>query len=124
VRVEWSPWNWGTTRRSQEELALQRQIITTEENAFTERIRRGVASDLAAIDRLEKTLAADDTIIALRERVLNETRIRFGEGVVTSAEYVDRETDALNARLARATHRVELARARAHFLTLTGVEVR
>ena len=62
--------------------------------------------------------------IALRERVLNETRIRFGEGVVTSAEYVDRETDALNARLARATHRVELARARAHFLTLTGVEVR
>jgi outer membrane protein TolC len=124
VRVEWSPWNWGTTRRSQEELALQRQIITTEEKAFTERIRRGVASDLAAIDRLEKTLAADDTIIALRERVLNETRIRFGEGVVTSAEYVDRETDALNARLARATHRVELARARAHFLTLTGVEVR
>jgi outer membrane protein TolC len=124
VRVEWSPWNWGTTRRSQEELALQRQIVTTEENAFTERIRRGVATDLAAIDRLEKTLAADDTIIALRERVLNETRIRFGEGVVTSAEYVDRETDVLNARLARATHRVELARARAHFLTLTGVEVR
>jgi len=124
VRVEWSPWNWGSTRRAQEELALQRQIVATEERAFTERIRRGVASDLAAVDRLEKTLAADDTIIALRERVLNETRIRFGEGVVTSAEYVDRETDALDARLARATHRVELERARARFLTLTGVEVR
>jgi outer membrane protein TolC len=124
VRVEWSPWNWGSTQREQEELALQRQIVATEESAFTERIRRGVASDLAAADRLEKTLAADDTIIALRERVLDETRIRFGEGVVTSAEYVDRETDALNARLARAAHRVELERARASFLTLTGVEVR
>jgi outer membrane protein TolC len=124
IRVDWSPWNWGSTRRAQEELSLQRQIVTTEEKAFTERIRRGVASDLAAIDRLERTLAADDSIIALRERVLSETRVRFGEGVVTSAEYVDRETDALNARLARATHRVELARARAHFLTLTGVEVR
>jgi outer membrane protein TolC len=124
VRVDWSPWNWGSTRRAQEELALQRQIVTTEEKAFTERVRRAVVSDLAAIDRLEQTLATDDTIIALRERVLNETRIRFGEGVVTSAEYVDRETDALNARLARATHRVELARARAHFLTLMGVEVR
>jgi hypothetical protein len=43
---------------------------------------------------------------------------------VTSAEYVDRETDALNARLARATHRVELERARARFLTFTGLEVR
>jgi outer membrane protein TolC len=124
VRVEWSPWNWGSTRRAQEELALQRQIVSTEESAFTQRIRRGVASDLAAMDRLEKSIAADDTIIALRERVLNETRIRFEEGVVTSAEYVDRETDALNARLARVTHRVELERARARFLTLTGVEVR
>jgi outer membrane protein TolC len=124
VRVEWSPFDWGSTGRREEELALQQQIVATEERAFSERISRGVASDLAAVDRLEKTLAADDTIIALRERVLNETRIRFGEGVVTSAEYVDRETDALNARLARATHRVELERARARFLTLTGVEVR
>lgn len=123
VRVEWSPWNWGSTRRAQEELALQRQIVTTEERALTERIRRGVASDLATIDRLAQVLIADDTIITLRERVLDETRIRFDEGVVTSAEFVDRESDALNARLARATHRVELARARAHFLTLTGVEV-
>ncbi|HET7552577.1 MAG TPA: TolC family protein [Gemmatimonadaceae bacterium] len=124
VRVEWSPFDWGSTGRQQEELALQRQIVATEESAFTERIRRGVASDLATVDRLERTLAADDTIIALRERVLDETRIRFNEGVVTSAEYVDRETDALNARLARASHRVELERARARFLTLTGVEVR
>ncbi len=124
VRVEWSPWNWGSTGRAREELALQRQIVATEESAFTERIRRAVASDLATVDRLEQTLAADDTIISLRENVLNETRIRFGEGVVTSAEYVDRETDALNARLARATHRVELERARATFLTLMGAEVR
>ena len=124
VQVEWTPWKWGSTRREQEELELQRQIVATEQSAFTERVRRGVANDLAVADRLEKTLAADDTIIALRERVLSETRIRFGEGVVTSAEYVDRETDALNARLARATHRVELERARARFLTFTGLEVR
>jgi outer membrane protein TolC len=124
VRVEWSPWNWGSTRRSREELELQRRIVATEESAFAERIRRAVTSGLAAVDRLELTLATDDTIISLRERVLDETRIRFGEGVVTSADYVDRETDALNARLARATHRVELERARATFLTLTGVGLR
>lgn len=124
VQVEWAPWNWGTTRREREELQLQRQIVATEEAAFTESVRRGVASDLATVDRLESTLAADDTIIALRERVLHETRLRFDEGVVTSAEFVDRETDALAARLARATHRVELARARARFLTLIGLEVR
>ena len=123
VQVEWTPWSWGTTGREREELAIQQQIVATEEAAFTEGVRRGVATDLATVDRLERSLASDDEIVALREQVLREARLRFGEGVVTSAEYVDRETDVLSARLARASHRVELAQARAHFLTLVGVEV-
>jgi len=66
----------------------------------------------------------DDEIVALREQILTETRARFEEGVVTSAEYVDRQTDVLSARTTRALHRVELARARAHFLNTLGIEVR
>lgn len=124
VQLEWTPWNWGTTRREREVLALQREIVATDEAAFTERVRRGVALDLATIDRLARTLETDEAIIALRERILRETRLRFTEGVVTSAEYVDRETDALAARVARATHRVELAQARARFLTSVGIEIR
>jgi outer membrane protein TolC len=124
VQVQWTPWSWGTTRRERELLALQRQVVETEEVAFRERIERATAYDLATIDRLELALAIDDQIIALRERIVRETLRRFQEGVVTSAEYVDRQTDVLNARLARAAHRVELAEARTGFLTLVGVEVR
>jgi outer membrane protein TolC len=124
LQVQWTPWSWGTTRREREALALQRQIVETEEAAFRDRIERSTAHDLATIDRLESAIATDDQIIALRERIARETLRRFQEGVVTSAEYVDRQTDVLNARLARASHRVELAQARARFLTLVGVEVR
>jgi outer membrane protein TolC len=123
LQVQWTPWTWGTTRRDREVLALQRQIVATEEAAFAEGIRRAVAQDLATIDRLESTLASDEQIIELRERIARETRLRFQEGVVTSAEYVDRQTDVLNARLARTAHRAELAQARARFLTTVGVEV-
>jgi outer membrane protein TolC len=124
VQMQWTPWNWGTTSRDREVLALQRQIVSADEQNFTETLRRGVAQDLASIDRLAGTLAQDDEIIALRERIAAETRVRFGEGVVTSAEYVDRETDVLSVRISRASHRVELAQARAHFLTTLGIEVR
>ena len=124
VQLEWTPWTWGANRREREVLALQRDVVATEEAAFAERVRRGTAGDLATVDRLERALAVDDTIIALRERILREARLRFGEGVLTSAEYVDRQTDADAARLARATHRVELAQARARFLTSVGIEVR
>lgn len=124
VQVEWAPFDWGTVRREREALSLHQQVIATEERAFADRVRRGTLADLSAVDRLSRTLEADDAIVALRERVLAESRLRYQEGVVTVGEFVDRETDLHTARLARATHRVELAQARARFLTTVGLEVR
>lgn len=124
IQIQWTPWTWGTTRRDKELLALQRQIISAEEQQFTDNLRRSTEQDLATIDRLAVTLAQDDEIIALREDIAAETRARFNEGVVTSADYVDRQTDVLSARIARALHRAELAQARARFLNTLGIEVR
>jgi outer membrane protein TolC len=124
VQLQWSPWTWGTGSRDREILALQRQIISAEEQQFTDNLRRGVEQDLATIDRLAVSVRDDDEIVALRESILAETRARFNEGVVTSADYVDRQTDVLSARTARALHRVELAQARARFLNTLGIEDR
>lgn len=124
VQLQWNPWTWGTSRRDRAVLALQREIVASEEQAFTEQVRRATTQDLASIDRLESALTTDDDIIALRERIAEETRARFAEAAVTSAEYVDRQTDVLSARMTRATHRVELAQARARLLTTLGIEVR
>ena len=124
VQLQWSPWTWGTTNRDREVLALQRQIVSTEEAAFSASLRRQVALDFATIDRLDAALRADDEIVDLRERILTETRARFAEAAVTSAEYVDRQTDLLGATIARAAHRVELAQASERVLTTLGIEVR
>lgn len=124
VLVQWAPWSWGTANRDRELLAIQRDIVLSDESAFTEEISRTVATSLSAIERLTATRASDDEIIALREQIAGEMRERYRESTVTAAEYVDRETDVLAARLARATHRVELEQARAGLLTLLGLEAR
>ncbi len=124
LHVEWSPFDWGSAQREREVIAVQRRVIDTEERAFTDRTQRAVIADMATIDRLERSLATDNAIIALREGVLRETRLRQSEGVVTLAELIDRETELQTARLARATHDVELEQARARFLTTLGLEVR
>ncbi|MEO7043126.1 MAG: TolC family protein [Gemmatimonadaceae bacterium] len=124
IKVDWTPWNWGTTTRDRQALTLQKQIVETDEAAFRKSVQRNVTSQLAVIDQLRQTLSDDDAIITLRERILKETGFRFDEGVITSADYIDRETDLLNARLARSTHLVQLAQARANFLTSLGLEVR
>jgi outer membrane protein TolC len=123
VQVQWSPWNWGTTTRDREVLELQREIVTTNEAAFTQSLHRNIQQSIASIARLDSILAIDDYIVELRERIDTETRAKLREGVVTAAESVDRDSDVLSARLARIQHRVQLAQARANLLTTLGVEV-
>lgn len=124
LEVQWAPWTWGTNARDRELLALQQQVVASDEAAFTAAMQRAIDRQLADIDRLTASLATDDAIITLREAIARETQHRYNEAVVTAAEYVDRRNDVLAARLTRAGHEVELAQARARFLTTVGVEIR
>jgi len=124
LQLDWAPFSWGSNARDRQALAIQGQIAANEEAAFRQAIVRGVETDLASIERLNRVIAADDSIIALRETILRETRARFTEDVVNSSEYVDRQTDLLAAQLARAAHRVELAQAYARLETTTGTGAR
>ncbi|HKW47046.1 MAG TPA: TolC family protein [Gemmatimonadaceae bacterium] len=124
VRVQWAPWTWGSNAREREVLEVQQQIVASDLDAFTASQQRAVERQLADIDRLTAALRTDDSIIALRERIERETQHRYTEAVVTAAEFVDRRNDVLAARLTRVSHEVELAQARARFLTTVGLEAR
>lgn len=123
VRLQWKPWDWGKSERDQRIAELQQQSLQADADALARTIDRAVQNDLASADRLRDTVATDDRIVALRELIEKETRVRFDERVVTAADYIDKETDVLDARLLRATHRVELAQAQARALNTLGVEI-
>jgi outer membrane protein TolC len=123
LEVRWTPWNWGMAGRERELLRVQREIVTTNEAAFTRAVRRDLEQSFATIARLDTTLALDDRVVALRQIVEREAAAKLREGAITAAEYVDRNTDLLEARVARIQHRVELAHARATLLTMLGVEL-
>jgi outer membrane protein TolC len=124
VQFQWKAWAGGAAGREREAQRLQQEIVAAEEAAFTARVRRGVENDLAAIDRLQGALSTDDRILALRENIDRVARARLEEGVITAAEYLDRNTEFLTARFAQGRHRVELAHAHARLLTTLGLEVR
>lgn len=124
VRFEWRPWNWGTTARQKDVLELQRDIVETERAAFARSLDRAVQHDLATMTRLEATLQADQQIVVLQEQVEQRARIQLDEGVITAVDYIDARSNVLQARLAAQRHRVELAQARARYLTTLGIETR
>ena len=124
VQVQWNPLDRGRSAREREVLALERDAVSADAAAFRDALRRQTESDVATLDRLERVLDSDDEIVALREQIVREATSRFRESTITAAEYVDRQTDLLTARITRGLHRVELAQARADYLTTLGLQVR
>jgi outer membrane protein TolC len=124
IRVQWNAWTWNTGAREREALRIQQQVVETEEAALSKQLVTSIQNDQAAIDRLERALATDERIVALREQVERSTQVRLQEGVVTASEYLDRSAELLQARFARVGHEVERAQASARLLTTLGLEVR
>ncbi len=124
LQVEWTAWNWGRTRRDAEAQQLQRDLLSSDEANFREGIRRATIAERARITSLERSLVLDDSIVATRERILRETRLRYDEGEVNTADYVARLSEHLSSQLDRETRRVRLLESRARYLNTLGLEVR
>ncbi len=123
LEVKWAPWTWGVTRRQRDSLAVERNIVASNEAAFSQSLVRAAQGDFATIDQLAASLALDDRIIVLRGQVVQETQTQLAAGVVTTASYVDRATELLQARLAAVSHQIARAQAEVHLLTTFGLEV-
>jgi len=121
LRLQWKPFDWNTEGRERDALGIQSQIVAADEAAFAKSIERTTDTDLRTVDRLAETLALDDRIVALREGIDRSADVRFRENAITAAEYLDRNTELLDARFAQAAHRVELAQAGARLLTNLGL---
>jgi outer membrane protein TolC len=121
VKVEWRPWTWRSAGRTAAAYRLQQQIVSTEEQALGRQLARSVVTDLEDIGRLQAALADDERIVALRTEVERQARAQFDEGAVTTPDYVEARTDVVEARLTLERHRVELAQARARYLTTLGL---
>jgi len=124
VQLEWNLWNWRRTNREAEVQSLQADIVASDEGAFSETVRRAAIMERGRMTALERGLQDDEVIVSLRERILQETRLRYDEGEVNSADYIARLTEQLTAQLEQATRRVRLLESRARYLTILGREVR
>lgn len=124
VQVEWSPFTWGRSQRDREIQHLQSEVVQADEAAFRDALQRSARAEQAHLTALAAGLAADDTVIALRDRVLREARLRFDAGELNTPDYIARSTELLSARLERDLRRVRLVEARARYLTTLGREVR
>jgi outer membrane protein TolC len=124
VRVAWRPWTWRAAGHKAEALQQEQRVLETEEKALARSLGRAVVTYLEDIKRLSAALAEDQRVVNLRAEVERQARLQHDEGAITTADYVETRTNVLEARLILQRHRVELAQARAAYLTTLGLTPR
>lgn len=120
VRLQWSIFDWGRTRREARALRVQARIAETEADAFARQTLRDIEDDLADVTRLDTAIVNDARVVELREEALRVARRQLEEGVLLTDLYVDRLTDLAQARLTLQQHRIERAQAQARLLSTLG----
>ena len=122
LRVRWPFWDWRTSQRERETLALQQQMVTAQEATFALGIDVAVQQELRDVARLEELLQSDAEIIALRERITAQTASQLENGVITATDYLIERNAEHQARLTQQLHQVQLAQAKVRYLTTVGGE--
>lgn len=121
IRMRWSFFDGGGSDAANRALRVESRIAETEQAALGEGLRRRADAVLSEIDRVRRALASDDRLVELREQQLRTAARRLEEGVTLPDAFVERRTDAFEARVRRRTHRIQLAEARARLLRILGV---
>lgn len=123
VRLEWRPWDWDSGEREIETTRVTSRIVDTREAAFAASLQRAIRRPLRTMERLEQTMRTDEEIIALRAQVEVRNRVQLAENAIPASEWVTARNNLLDARIALATHRIELVWAQAEYLTILGTEI-
>lgn len=120
IRVRWGFWDWDQAQRERDALALQERIVEAQAATFTQQLTAALTRQREAIDRLEAVLERDARIIALRQRISDEAASRLQNGVITATQYLLERNAQQQAQLTADLHRIQLAQARAAYLTTLG----
>jgi outer membrane protein TolC len=124
VRVNWSPWTWGSRGREREIIALQVHAVDAREAEFRRAVQIAANDVREEIARLEEQLRFDDEIVDLRRRISAAAATRLDHGAITATDFLIERNATLQAELQREQHRIDLAYARARYLTILGHDIR
>jgi outer membrane protein TolC len=120
AKLSWNVWNWNKTSNERTILDLNRNIIASNRDAFSQNVSIELERRRAEIVRYDKLIEKDEQIAALRKQVAETYASRLRNGVITSTEYITELNAEAEALLNLKIHKVQLVRARYEYLAAAG----
>lgn len=122
LRAQWTPFDWGNTKREMRILDLQAQNVGIQQEAFRQRYEAGYLKERRDNDKWLSQLSQDDAIIALQEDIVKRADSQVKNGVMTATDYLAQVNLLTQARLNKKMHEIQAAHARELWVAKTGTD--
>jgi outer membrane protein TolC len=120
ARLTWNVWNWNKTKNEKTILDLNKEIVESNKNSFTQGLSTNLEQKLAEITRIGKLIPKDQEIADIRSGIVQTYASRLQNGVITATEYITELQAETEAKLNLRIHEVQLARAKYEYLATAG----
>lgn len=118
--LKWNFWDWNKTKREKQIVALNKNLITSQENTFTKQLNIALQNEKSRMKSLEESIITDLEIIKLREEVTESARVKLANGTITSSDYISELTAETKAKLNYETNKIKLVQSKVNYLYIKG----
>lgn len=108
IKLKWNLSGLYTKKRDLSNIGIASQRIELQRQTFLFNTMLNTTKQENAIDEMKKILTDDDEIIRLRQSVRKTTETKLNNGIVNTSDLVRDITSENNARIAKASHEIEL----------------
>jgi len=120
ARMSWNFWDWNKGRNEKSILDLNRNIIQSNRDLFSQNISIELERKQAEVLRYRKLIEKDEEIAALRAGIAKTYASRLANGVITATEYITELNAETEALLNLKIHQVQLVKAQYDYLVTAG----
>ncbi len=120
AKVTWNPWNWNINKNEKQILAIQSEIVRSNQETFDKNLRINAEKELGEMNKIAGLLEQDRQIIDLRSKIARAASSQLDNGVITSSDYIARLNEETQAKLNHEIHQLQLVRAKVAYLYTLG----
>lgn len=116
----WNVLDWKTTRKQQQILKFQQDIVQTKQESFIRNIDLASDQQIKQIDQITELLKSDQDLIQIRERITKTSASKLENGAITMADYIQDLNAETTAKLMLETRKIQLKEARIKLINIRG----
>jgi outer membrane protein TolC len=120
LRLSWTLWDWGATKKQQNALDTQKRVIDTQSAAFEQSTRLQLIQAQNEADKLVALLDQDRAIIALRVKIKENVAAQLENGIATANDYLTEVNAENQAKQNMKLHELQLLLSKVNVQTALG----